>query len=97
MDKKHPILFKLNYIEGNNHTSMLKKFYELSIAGFYTILYFSDQNFWSKIEIYLIHYYRFVTGEDNHFQIFGRLRLFYGQKLVLQKNCSILFERFLIS
>ena len=51
---------------GNNHTKMLKNFHELSIAVFFHNFGFSDQTFWSKIEICLIHYYRFVSGEDYH-------------------------------
>ena len=38
---------------GNNHTKMLKKFYELSLAGFFTILIFLITLFGQKLKFAL--------------------------------------------
>ena len=70
---------------GNNHTKMLKKFYELSLAGSFTIWIFLTTLFCQKLKFALFHYYRFVSGEDYHFRLLGRPTHFYGQELVLQK------------
>ena len=51
--KNHPIWFKFNDIEGNNHTVMLKKIYELSIASFFTILVFLVKFFGQKLKLTL--------------------------------------------
>ena len=53
--KNHPILFKLNYIEGNYHT-----FYELSIAGFYSFLVF-------RFKVFDQQFITIDFGENNNF------------------------------
>ena len=78
------MLFKFNYTGGNNHIVMLKKIYELSLGSWFLLNFvFSGQNLWLKIEIYVIHYFRFIASEDNPFQLFRFPKLFYGQTLVL--------------
>ena len=46
-------MFKLYHIEGNNHTKMLKKFHELSIASLYTILVFLVKIFGQELKFTL--------------------------------------------
>jgi len=50
MDESHSILFKSNYNEGNNHTKMLKIFFDIIIASFHTILVFLVKIFGQKLK-----------------------------------------------
>ena len=90
----HPILFKKQNALQNYHLQMLRKFFKLSINGSSAIQDFVKFEIDKLIRIGLIYYWIFSTSVTNDFCSLGRPRLFWGQKLMIQKNCFILIERY---
>ena len=90
----HPILFKMQNALQNYHSQMLRNFFKLSITGSSAIQDFVKFENHELIRIGLIYYWILSTSVTNDFCSLGRPRLFWGQKLMIQKNCFILIERY---
>ena len=68
---------------------MLRKNLWPNKASFWTIWDFVKFENHEVIKIVLIYYWIFATSVTNEFQCLGHQRLFWGEKLVVEKNCFI--------
>ena len=89
----HPILFKKQNALQNYHLQMLRNFFKLRVTGFSEIQDFVKFEYNKLIGIDLIYYWTLITSVTNDFHSLGYPRLFWGQKVMVQKNHFILIGR----